>query len=122
WQWGYPKHPPLSSWIAEAAMVLTGNTVWVFFLLSQLSIAISFICVWKLGRQIMDERKAFMAAIILECIYYYNYTSPEFNPNVLMIPLWSALILALWHALHSGKLRYWCAVGVLSAMAMLAKY
>ncbi len=122
WQWGYQKHPPLSSWIAEVAMILSGNSTWAYFLLSQISIATSFIIVWKLSGKFLDKEKAFMATILLEGVYYYNFTSPEFNPNVLMIPLWSAIILAFWNGLQTSKIQYWFFVGLLSALAMLAKY
>lgn len=122
WQWGYHKHPPLSSWITEIAMVLSNKSMLAYFLLSQLSIGITLILVWKLGKEFLDGSKAFMAAIILEGVYYYNFTSPEFNPNVLMIPLWAGAILAMWYALQTSKLRYWVLVGFISALAMLAKY
>jgi len=39
--WGYPKHPPLPAWLAEAAHRATGD-IWGVYLLSYLLIALRY--------------------------------------------------------------------------------
>ena len=122
WQLGYYKHPPLSSWIAEGAMMLTNNSIAAYYLLSQIAIGTSFYFLWRLGQEFLSHDKAFYAVLLIEGIYYYNFTSPEFNPNVLMLPLWAGLILTFWHGLQSPTLWRWILVGILAALSILSKY
>ncbi len=85
WQWGYHKHPPLQAWLLELAARATGKAAWSAFLLSQLSITVCFWAVWRLAREIVDPPGALLSVLLLEGVYYFNYTSPEFNPNVLQL-------------------------------------
>ena len=50
WQLGYYKHPPLVSWISEAARVLSGNQATFFiYVAGQLAIVLTFFAIWRLA-------------------------------------------------------------------------
>jgi hypothetical protein len=54
-----------------------------------------------------------------------HFTSPEFNVNVLQLPLWALLFLCFWRAVRSpgrAALLAWAGVGVWFGLAMLTKY
>ena len=36
---------------------------------------------------------AFFSVIILEGIFFYNYTTPEFNVNISQLPFWALTVL-----------------------------
>ena len=122
WQWGYYKHPPLAPWLANAAYLASGGKLWSIFLLSQLCIALCFWTVWKLARELVGETRALAAVVLLEGIIYYNFTSPEFNPNVLQLPLWALVVYCGWKAINSGGTIQWVLLGVFSGSALLTKY
>lgn len=122
WQWGYYKHPPLASWLANAAYIVSGGRLWSIFLLSQLCIAGCFWEVWKLAREFVNKTRALAAVVLLEGIIYYNFTSPEFNPNVLQLPLWAAISYFTWKAIREDRIPDWILLGVFSGLAMLTKY
>jgi hypothetical protein len=121
-QWGYEKHPPLSSWIVGAAMWVSNYSLWVYYLLSQICVIISFYFIWKLAELIIPKAQPLLAALLLEGVYYYNLTSYEFNPNVLQLPLWAAFCYVFYLAVHKGGLHFWVLSAVIAALGILAKY
>lgn len=122
WQWGYFKHPPLASWIAEAAYQLSGGQVWAVYLVAQLSVAVCFWAVWRLGRELLAPRTALLGVMLLEASWNYNLASTEFNNNVGLYPFWTLAVLMAYWALTDGRNRFWIATGLALGLAMLAKY
>ncbi len=122
WELGYAKHPPLPSWLCEAAVVLTGSTTWGIYLLSQISVVICFWAVWRLASEMVSPARAFLAVLLLECCAFYNFTTPEFNHAICMYASWASAILFFYWALESGKRRYWIATGIVLGLGMLSKY
>jgi len=122
WEWGYHKHPPLPGWTCEAVMLLTGGAVWATYLVAQTAVLVCFWAAWRLAREMVSPRAALLAACLLECCYYYNFTSIELNNNVGMYPFWALAVLFLYWALKDDKYRYWLATGVCLGLGMLSKY
>jgi 4-amino-4-deoxy-L-arabinose transferase-like glycosyltransferase len=122
WQMGYHKHPPLPSWIAAAAAESCGDSFVGVYLASQLGMAAAFWAVWRLGRELLSPRLALLSVCLLECSYYYTFSTAEFNNNVAMFPFWALAVLFLYWALTSGRNRYWIATGLSLGLAMLCKY
>jgi 4-amino-4-deoxy-L-arabinose transferase-like glycosyltransferase len=122
WQWGYFKHPPLPSWLAEIAYQLSGGHVWGVYLVAQLSVALCFWSVWRLGRELLPPRAALLGAMLLEASWNYNFASTEFNNNVGLYPFWTLAILMAYWALTDGRYRFWVGTGLALGLAMLAKY
>ncbi|WP_319533715.1 glycosyltransferase family 39 protein [uncultured Cohaesibacter sp.] len=122
WQLGYFKHPPMPSWLLEGATLLFGSAEWPAYLLSQLSIVTAFWVIWRLGREVMGDVAALIAVLLTSLIYFYNFPTPEFNHNVLQIPIWALMGLAAWWAFTGDRLRDWLLLGVLVGLAVYVKY
>ena len=122
WPLGHFKHPTLPGWLAETASILTGNSEWAIYLLSQLMIVTAFWAAWQLGREILKPRTAVLSAALLECCYYYNINSTEFNNSITMLAFWALAVLFFHWALTRKKKRYWIAIGLALGLGMLAKY
>lgn len=122
WQWGYFKHPPLPSWMAEAAYQAAGGRIWGVYLVAQFSVALCLWCVWRLGRELLPARTALLGAMLLEVSWNYTVSSPEFNNNVGLYPFWTLAILMAHWALGDGRNRFWIGAGLALGLAMLAKY
>ena len=120
WQWGYYKHPPLPSWEVEAAFDVLGDIG--PYLLSQLSIATTFLFVYFLGRRMMPARCALAGTVLLSGLYYFSIPTPEFNHNVAQMPLWAAAAYFYYEALKSRSLRWWTLLGIAIGLGMLTKY
>ena len=88
WEWGYDKHPPLSAWAAQLFAILMGDAG--VYLLSQLCVVTAGLGVYRLARFMgLGISQAVYAVLLLECIYFYNYSSVEFNVNILQLPFWA---------------------------------
>jgi len=122
WQWGYHKHPPIKPWFIEVMAVMSGKGDWAQYLLSQLCIVVAFGAIWQLSRDILKSPWAIVAVLLMEGIYYHNYTSPEFNVNVAELPFWSLTILCVWRALNSDSYWPWALAGLFMGLGFLSKY
>ena len=120
WQWGYYKHPPLSSWLLYGFYAAFGRIG--PYLLSQLSIVLSLWLVYRLGRQMMSRQRALLGSLLLLAVFYYTWPSLEFNHNIAQLPVWAGIIYAFYLAIHSRRLRYWLLFGLLAGAGMLVKY
>lgn len=115
------KHPALPSWVLEASRVLTGAVGWPAYLASQLFIAATFVCAYRLGRDMMDRERAAAGTLLLTGIAFYAWPTPEFNHNVAETPFWAALPWALWRAVERGRIGWWALAGLLAAGGLYAK-
>ena len=123
WQAGYLKHPPLSGWMAEGMMKIFPQQMWAIYFLAQLCLASAFIATWKLAKDFLPRQQAFMSVLLLECIYYYNFTATEFNANIALLAVWAWVMLYAWKVVKTpDRLKYWLILSVFCALAMLAKY
>lgn len=122
WLWGYSKHPPLAAWFTALFTRMGGTVGWPIYLLSQLSIVISFWAMWEIAKKFLPPWQALISIVLLSGIYYYNIASPQFNPNTLMLSTWALTTLAFYYALQQQKPWQWLLVGVFAGLAMLTKY
>ena len=120
--WGYPKHPPLTRWLGDLAAELRGHGAWAQYLLSQISVALAFWAIWRLARTVFEPGTALLAVLLMEGVYFHNYTTPEFNPNVILLPIWSLAVLCFWRAHSSGQLAWWLALGAVACLGFWSKY
>jgi 4-amino-4-deoxy-L-arabinose transferase-like glycosyltransferase len=122
WQWGYHKHPIIKPWSMEIAAILSGGQDWAQYFLSQLFVVTAFWGVWRLAREFFPKGLALVAVLLLEGVYYHNYTSPEFNVNVAQLPFWALTVFFTWRGLTTGKTRFWVMAGVFTGFGFLSKY
>jgi hypothetical protein len=122
WEWGYYKHPPLPAWILHGTSIFWAEEVWPSYLLSQFCTVVCFWAVWNLARSALSSRLALVVPFLLEGSYYYNFTTPEFNNNVVSRCCWALVIWATYRAMTTGKAWRWVFVGLFLAAGMLSKY
>ena len=54
--WGFNKHPPVSAFFAEVFYQIFGPQDWVYYLLSQIFVVISFFVVWKFSEEFFNNK------------------------------------------------------------------
>ena len=116
------KHPNGPGLVLEAARRLFGPAAWLAYLISQLAIVTAFGCVFALGRELLGTARGLAGTLLLTGLFYMSWPTPEFNHNVLQVPLWALVILALWRAAGSGRPLWWIVLGVAGGLALWAKY
>ena len=86
--WGFNKHPPASAFFVEFFFQIFGNKDWAYYLLSQIFLVFSFFVIFKFSDEIYKNKiLSFISILILEGIYFYNYTTPEFNVYISDLPV-----------------------------------
>ena len=121
--WGFNKHPPLSALAVEFIYLIFGAQDWAYYLLSQFFVIISFIYVWKFSEEIFEDKfYSLISLFILESIYFYNFTTPEFNVNICQLPFWAMTIYYFWKSINTNRNLYWLLFGISSALGFLSKY
>ena len=84
--WGFNKHPPLSAFAVEIFYRIFGTHDWAYYLLSQIFVVISFYYVFKLSKEILNNNLlGLISVLLIETIYFYNFTSPELSKEVFLI-------------------------------------
>ena len=121
--WGFNKHPPMSAFAVEIFYQIFGAQDWAYYLLSQICVIVSFFVVFKFAEDIF-ENKIFclLSVLLLEGIYFHNFTTPEFNVNVCLMPFWSLTVLYLWKGIKDNKIIDWLLVGLFAGLGFLSKY
>tara|TARA_B100001121_G_scaffold295490_1_gene299994 strand:+ start:1460 stop:2782 length:1323 start_codon:yes stop_codon:yes gene_type:complete len=123
--WGFDKHPPMSAFFTEVFFNIFGAQDWVYYLLSQIFVLIAFYFVFKFAHEILGDIKlSLLSVLLIESIYFYNFTTPEFNVNVCQLPFWSLVIYYSWKIYGSKDIKFadCFLVGLFGAVGFLSKY
>tara|TARA_Y200000002_G_scaffold357168_1_gene339502 strand:+ start:1313 stop:2686 length:1374 start_codon:yes stop_codon:yes gene_type:complete len=121
--WGFNKHPPFSAFAVEFFFNIFGNNDWAYYLLSQIFVLISFFIVWKFSNEVLEDKTySLLSVLLLVGIYFYNFTTPEFNVNVSQLPFWALSIYFFWKGINLNKNIDWILLGIFSALGFLSKY
>ena len=123
--WGFNKHPPMSAFIVEIFYQIFGSNDWAYYLLSQIFIVFSFFIIFQFSKEILkNEILAFISVLLLEGIYFYNFTTPEFNVNVCQIPFWVLTVYYSWKIFNQKipRLKDCVIVGIIAVGGLLSKY
>ena len=115
------KHPNLPGLLLDLFIGITGK-VEVVYLLSQLSIVAAYVAIYLLSKEFIGKQKALVATLLTSSIFYYHWPTPEFNHNVLQMPLWAMASLFAWRAVATQKLVYWLALGLCAGAMVWTKY
>ena len=123
--WGFNKHPPMSAFSTEVFFQIFGSQDWAYYLLSQIFIIIAFYYVFKLATEVLGNIKlSLISLLLLESIYFYNFTTPEFNVNVCQLPFWSLVVYYSWKIYETKEIKFidCFLVGLFAALGFLSKY
>ncbi len=123
--WGFNKHPPMSAFFPEIFYQIFGSQDWAYYLLSQIFVIISFYYVFKLSKEILNNNLlGLISVLLIETIYFYNFTSPEFNVNVCQLPFWSLTAYYAWRIFNGKTIKFsdCFLVGLFAAFGFLSKY
>ena len=123
--WGFNKHPPAVAFFLEVFYQIFGAQDWAYYLLSQIFVVIAFVVVFKFSEELFKNKSlSLISVLLLEGIYFYNFTTPEFNVNVCQLPFWALCVYYSWKLFDRQQITFkdcfW--LGVFSAIGFLSKY
>ena len=121
--WGYSKHPPLSAWTVEIVYKIFGSKDWAYYFLSQLFVVSAFFIIFKFSEDFFKNKiHSLISILLLEGIYFYNFTTPEFNVNVCQIPFWALTVYFCWRGIKKNDTISWLLFGLCAGLGVLSKY
>ena len=123
--WGFNKHPPMSAFFPEVFFQIFGSHDWVYYFLSQIFVIISFYYIFKFSKEFFNnDLLGLISVLLIEGIYFYNFTTPEFNVNVCQLPFWSLTVYFSWKIYNSKEIKFTDCflVGLFAAFGFLSKY
>ena len=123
--WGFNKHPPMSAFFLEVFFQIFGSQDWAYYLLSQIFVLTSFYYVFKFSKEFFNnDLLGLISVLLIESIYFYNFTSPEFNVNVCQLPFWSLTVYFSWRIYNSKEIKFTDCflIGLFAAFGFLSKY
>ena len=123
--WGFNKHPPAVALFLEIFYQIFGSQDWAYYLLSQIFVVTTFIIVFKFAEELLKNKTlGLISVLLLEGIYFYNFTTPEFNVNVCQLPFWALCVYYSWKLFDRQEINvkdcFW--LGVFAAIGFLSKY
>ena len=123
--WGFNKHPPMSAFFSEVFFQIFGSQDWAYYLLSQIFVITAFYYVFKFANEIFGNTKlSLISLFLLESIYFYNFTTSEFNVNICQLPFWSLVVYYSWKIYDTKEIKFidCFLVGLFAALGFLSKY
>ena len=121
--WGYNKHPPFSAWSVEFFYKIFGNQDWAYYFLSQIFVISAFFIIFKFSEDFFQNKiLSLISVLLLEGIYFYNFTTPEFNVNVCQLPFWALAVYYCWRGIKQNDNVSWLLLGLFAALGVLSKY
>ncbi len=124
-EWGFNKHPPASAFFVEIFYQIFGSNDWAYYLLSQIFVIFTFFIIWKFSYEFLGNKNlSLFSVLLLETIYFYNFTSPEFNVNVCQLPFWALTVYYSWKLYYKKNIdiKDGVLLGFFAAFGFLSKY
>jgi len=120
---GYDKFPPIFPLFTELFYKIFGNQDWAYYLLSQLFVVTCFLVVFKFSKYFFDKDiYGLISVLLLECVYFFNYTTPELNGFIALLPFIALTALFCWKAISHNKNFDWIMFGVFAGISTLTWY
>ena len=123
--WGFNKHPPAVAFFLEIFYQIFGSQDWAYYLLSQIFVVIAFIVVFKFADELFKNKTlSLISVLLLESIYFFNFTTPEFNVNVCQLPFWALCVYYSWKLFDKKEVTFkdCFLLGIFAAIGFLSKY
>jgi 4-amino-4-deoxy-L-arabinose transferase-like glycosyltransferase len=120
--WGYYKHPPLTTLLLIPFVRLFGLHEWVPGLLGATLTLGAFYMLWDWIRGLQGARTAWITLFCLTSVSTYAYRLHYYNHDVVLMVTYLLAARLCWNVLVRGALKDWAWAGFALGLACLAKY
>lgn len=120
--WAYYSKPPLIAWIQWLGTHLWGHTAFGIRFFSPVFAFTMGLVLWNFLRRHTNEEAAFWATAIFAATPFFAVGSTLLTVDSPTVFFYTLSVLAMWQALETDRLRWWCLTGVTMALGFLSKF
>ena len=121
-EWGYWKHPPLTTWLMAVLHRYWGpSAIWPYAL-GGLCAVLTLYGVYRLALLLLPASCIGWVVLLFTLNNGFTRRAQVFNHNSVLVALMALLAWRLAAALHSGRMKDWAWVGALAGMGLITKY
>lgn len=120
--WGYFSKPPLIAWTIAATTALFGDAEWGIRIASPVLGTATALLVGGLAVAVGYRRAAPWAMLAWAVMPGAAVSASIMSTDALLLPLWTAALIALWRLGETGRTAWAAAFGALAGLAFLGKY
>ncbi|MFC7698017.1 glycosyltransferase family 39 protein [Bradyrhizobium sp. GCM10028915] len=120
--WGYPKHPPLTGWVAASWSAVFPLTDWSLHLMAMANAGLALVFVDRIARQFVTGHKRVLVLLLLMLTPAYQFHAQRFNANAVLLAVWPLATWCFLRAFETRAASWAVAVGCTTALAMVGKY
>lgn len=121
-EWGYWKHPPVTSWLMYFFLHTFGSSpIWTY-VLSAILYSVAVLATYKVAELLFDRDVAVLSAILLTLHYGFTRRAQIYNHNTVLVAFVALTVLAVLWAVRKQKNVYWIFAGLLAGLSILVKY
>ncbi|HEX5312333.1 ArnT family glycosyltransferase [Aquabacterium sp.] len=121
WQLGYPKHPPLPTWLFMLAQTFLPPRPATLYGLSALCIGLTGVFTYLASRELMGPRLALFAACLWGLQQPFGWRAWIYNHNTVLVMTVSMAVYFAARAARRGEQWAWAGVGLGAGLAMSTK-
>jgi hypothetical protein len=121
-EWGYWKHPPLSTWLMHAAISVMGPQPWVSYALAACCLCGTAFLTWRVALMLLPPQTAALALIFWPLHHGLSWRAHVYNHNTVLLLASSAMVWSALRAARRNRTQDWAIAGALTGLGLLAKY
>ena len=121
-EWGYWKHPPLTTWLMYVSLHWVGPSPYWPYVLSGLTYAVTVWASHRIARLLFDLDIAAWVALLLTLHYGFTRRAQLYNHNSVLVAFIALTAWVTLLALRDQKYRLWLGAGLLGGLSLLVKY
>ena len=121
-EWGYWKHPPLTSWLVWLANWVMPQPYLSTYLLGLLCAWVTLWATWRIAEMLFDKTTADLTVVMMTLHFGFTRRAAVYNHNTVLIGMVALCVLVLLIALKREQWRWWLLLGLSSGAALLTKY
>jgi len=119
--WGYYSKPPFIAFAIKVFTSIFGDNVYGVKIASNLFYTLSAIYVYLIGKELFNEKLAFLSGIAFITIPGVSYLSEVISTDAFLVFFWSFSSFYFIKALKEDKWIYWILAGIGGGLGLLSK-
>jgi len=121
WQLGYPKHPPLPTWLFLSALSVLPAVPATLYALSAVCIGLTGAFTYLAARELLPARAALCVGLLWSLMQPFSWRAWIYNHNTVLIMTVALTVFCAARAARLSQQTWWALAGVGAGLAMSTK-